>query len=857
MPILRTLAITWPPGVLAEVESLSVAAQVYGNVIQQQPAAPIIDINYSDTAFPVGITEHSQQGDECTSAHLPICLAYRITDGTTLRDQLIAMATGNARRTPCERFLGPSILDPNGVPYIGFLSQNERLPRRVQSGEAVKVLAWRWNCTPSAFCSLTLALAKEYPRPHTRWLGSSKQVVTAAIFRLKRFRFIVISSSGFATDLYEASFPLITDPSDQNMLSLESLWGLSTDHLNEGTLASFPEREVQDDLSRPMISKFVDPEQEQSDFWATMNADGPWSKDANRLDCQRASWGQRAMQQRLSAIAQIENLRLGDEPRTQLLAILDADSQLEESKDAATLRLLIQASPRISALFRAVGDSLASSYEVIHQAGVAIWRDSDAAYRIFEVILLLHSRGLHELQEVILSALTYALIDCEITCQGTERPWLYLNSHQKSLHLRTVAIETGRPKEDYADLWQCCIDISEIVNSGMRIDGSYFPFPLGKLSKLLESVKLDSNYQEAESHVLSLLQEAQAARQWSVPWGALVKFEFGPFEALRVFETDGEFCCYFLDSENRYFHVALNLNQQPPSAESTRLVRGSPETGDLDWNHDAMISIKLIAAAIIRDFLIVEDRSTIFSERRMSHGAGRLKRRNSVIYLPRVKYSSPCLAKANASSPRPRLSSHHVVGHARRVSNPSASQRFLAQRYGFSLPLGFTFVRPHFRGSFDDSSQIKIYRSRSASRMIFTEIKGPTSGTIPKWFEFEQDCARLLRSRNLNVIHQSAERNVDGGVDLYAEGPSGQTYIVQCKCWAAHRHVGPDVIRELEGAIRYADMGSSCESKGVVITTSRFTSGAIEVGRALGYELIDGEAFSALTSTIEEAESLI
>ena len=251
----------------------------------------------------MGITEHSQQGNESTSEHLPICLAYRTTDGTTLRDQLIAMAAGNARRTPCERFLGPSILDPNGVPYIGFLSQNERLTRRMQSGETVKVLAWRWDCTPSAFCSLTLALAKDYPRPHTRWFGSSKQDVAAAIFQLKRFRFIVISPSGFATDLHEASFPLVTDTSDQNMLSLESLWRLSTAHLNEGTLASFPERGEQDDLSRPRISNFFDPEQEQSDFWATINADGPWSKDANRLDCQRASWGQRAMQQRLSAIA--------------------------------------------------------------------------------------------------------------------------------------------------------------------------------------------------------------------------------------------------------------------------------------------------------------------------------------------------------------------------------------------------------------------------------------------------------------------------------------------------------------------------------------------------------------------------
>lgn len=804
----------------------------------------------------MGATEPSQQRYDDKPEHLPLCLAHKIADRTTLRDQLITMATANARRTPCERFLGPAILDDTGVSYIGFLSQNERLPRRVQSGEALKVLAWRWDCSPSAFFSLTLALAKDYPRPHTRWFGSSKNAVSAGIFKLKRFRFIVISPSGYATDLYEASFPLITDQSDPVMLSLESLWRLPTHHLNRRHLAHLSARPDQDDLSLPMSNRLVDPEHEQSDFWATIDADGPWGKDANRLDCQRAAWGQKVMQHRLAAIAQIEDFRRSDASKNQLKTILENDSRLNESKEVPSLKLVIQTSPKISALLSTIGDTSIVSYEHIHQAGVAVWRDSDAGYLIFEVILLLQSRGEDKLKDVILSVLTVALIDSEITCQGTERPWLYLNSNQKSLHLRTVTIATGHPKEDYADLWEGCIDFSEIVNSGMRIDGSYFPFPLGKLSKLMESVTLDSEYQVAETYVLSLLQEAQAARQWSVPWGALVKVEFGPFVALRIFETDGEFCCYFLDSENRYFHVVFNLDQQPPAAESTRLVRGSPETGDLDWNYDAMISVKLIAAAVIRDFLVVEDRSKVFAERKSPQGAGHLKSRNSIIYIPRVKYSNPCLTNANSCLPHLKPSSHHVVGHARRVTSPSASQRFLAQRYGFSLPLGFTFVRPHVRGSIVDNSQIRVYRSRSASRMIFTEIKSPPSGTIPRWFEFERDCARLLRSRNLNVIHQSAERNVDGGVDLFAESSSGQTYIVQCKCWAAHRHVGPEVMRELEGAIRYADMGTSGESEGIVITTSSFTSGAFEVGRALGYELIDGERFAALSSAIGRSESI-
>ena len=85
------------------------------------------------------------------------------------------------------------------------------------------------------------------------------------------------------------------------------------------------------------------------------------------------------------------------------------------------------------------------------------------------------------------------------------------------------------------------------------------------------------------------------------------------------------------------------------------------------------------------------------------------------------------------------------------------------------------------------------------------------------------------------VIHQAASRDGDGGVDLYAVDESGQSWIVQCKCWAAHRSVGPEIVRELHGAIAFADRGSSGTSKGIVITTSRFTSGAAEVGREFGF----------------------
>ena len=58
--------------------------------------------------------------------------------------------------------------------------------------------------------------------------------------------------------------------------------------------------------------------------------------------------------------------------------------------------------------------------------------------------------------------------------------------------------------------------------------------------------------------------------------------------------------------------------------------------------------------------------------------------------------------------------------------------------------------------------------------------------------------------------------------------------------------MGPEVVRELHGAIALADAGSAVPSKGIIITTSRFTPGALELAETFGYECIDGAAFAKL-----------
>lgn len=365
---------------------------------------------------------------------------------------------------------------------------------------------------------------------------------------------------------------------------------------------------------------------------------------------------------------------------------------------------------------------------------------------------------------------------------------------------------------------------------------------------------LEGSIEDAEVRIQALLREAQEARQWSIPWGARVALNFGPFMAIRIFEREGEFACHFLDPEDQYFTVAIGIGRESPTLATHPLLRHRNDDGQVMYNEDAITALKLIAAAVIRDFLVVEERESVFGARTLS-GQTRARAKVSVIYLPRVRYSAPSNDRLFAlpmdeASARGR---HSVTQHLRRAKEASPAQRFLAQSYGIALPEGFTFVRAHERGQLQQQEQLRIYRSRSASRMLYEALDVTPTGSRPAWFEFEKDCARLLRHRGMHVIHRAAHRDPDGGVDLFAVDEKGQAWVVQCKCWAVHRDITPAIIRELMGAMEVASAGSSSKCAGMVLTTSRFSSGGRQLAHEQGIEIVDGEQIATMLSCLRES----
>jgi Holliday junction resolvasome RuvABC ATP-dependent DNA helicase subunit len=108
---------------------------------------------------------------------------------------------------------------------------------------------------------------------------------------------------------------------------------------------------------------------------------------------------------------------------------------------------------------------------------------------------------------------------------------------------------------------------------------------------------------------------------------------------------------------------------------------------------------------------------------------------------------------------------------------------------------------------------------------------------------FEKVVAALLRAMGFHT--EITETTGDGGIDIVAtlDRPLiGGRYLIQCKRFAVDKLVGAATVRDFYGAVT-ADRRAV---KGILITTSGFTSHALAFAQQLPIELIGGEELRAL-----------
>lgn len=99
--------------------------------------------------------------------------------------------------------------------------------------------------------------------------------------------------------------------------------------------------------------------------------------------------------------------------------------------------------------------------------------------------------------------------------------------------------------------------------------------------------------------------------------------------------------------------------------------------------------------------------------------------------------------------------------------------------------------------------------------------------------EFEELVAELLNEQGYAV--ELTPPSKDGGFDMYAARKNGLgefLFLVECKRYAPGHPVGVQIVRALHGVVQQEQA-----TAGIVVTTSRFTKGAIEFQQSARHKL--------------------
>lgn len=428
-----------------------------------------------------------------------------------------------------------------------------------------------------------------------------------------------------------------------------------------------------------------------------------------------------------------------------------------------------------------------------------------------------------------------ALKSSAMTKCGLTLPWI----DSSTGFVEHLQLDASKLQNDI-DLKEYWFRIPEsfCVNWGRLVSADDVPISLLTLAGSWKKFRLAEEPAQVVAASTALLEEASANKIGTIPPGAVVDLSFGPFSYIEFYEAPREVFAVCRTKDEEFFIVSVN-----PSDVTWALELPSGDIfGTTEKEVDAVVAgIKLLFAAVIRDFWIVEERERVFGTARRTHYKSKSKSSEPrIVYLPRIRYREaepPNVDKCVGNLGLRERRAHFVTAHFRRAEQASQVQLVMAERYGFRVPEGYTFVRPHERGK---QKREVFYRSRSALASLYDEeLVISKSADSTHWFQFERDVRAAMEKLGFVVQHIAASRRGDGGVDLYATKGSdldSVNWIVSCKCWDPKHSGGPSVVRDLIGALTAYPTGT----RGMIVTTSRYTSGAKSLAEQKGIRLMDG-----------------
>jgi len=407
------------------------------------------------------------------------------------------------------------------------------------------------------------------------------------------------------------------------------------------------------------------------------------------------------------------------------------------------------------------------------------------------------------------------------------------NSTDRML-LTTVPIPTDGLTDEQADNYWENVPYGLGVGVARLVSGGLIPANLDAIGEEIRSIRLGCSMSEALDATQALSDEANLLNRWTIPWGARVQVRIGPFVEIDFYPQDNEIAILLRTDDGGYRWGAFNLRKG--AWNLVHIFRNAShslfdEQKDKALVEEIELAIQLLLVTIVRDFVVLEDRTVGFAVVRATRTASQRPldvKAPRIIYIPRIRYiANPDIPKMNAELEVRERVPHQVSAHLRRSDHASPFQTILAARYGFNLTPGYTFVRPHYRGGLPLEREV-IYRSRSAMRSLYSSAPEIVGTATSQWFQFERDVAAVMARMGFEVDHVAASRTGDEGVDVFAEhSRNGEAWAIQCKCYAPDRKIGPAVVRELIGALTAYPEGT----RGMIVTTSSYSSGAVTLAQ--------------------------
>jgi hypothetical protein len=401
--------------------------------------------------------------------------------------------------------------------------------------------------------------------------------------------------------------------------------------------------------------------------------------------------------------------------------------------------------------------------------------------------------------------------------------------------------------EDAQEYWtQQAVEIT--FDEDKYLDAGDMPANWRELHEIWKLNPPDIDPEEADEISLRLLDEASAIRQWTIPPRARVELAFGPFVAAELTELGDEVYFVWRTHSNRYWRNSVGV-------EKKGFANIAPATED----KRVAVMMKLVMCALVRDFLVTEDRRKIFDVTRRRIDVGKTKSPDArVVYLPRIRYiiDNKAPGRVKEGLEQRGRARHFVRAFFRKVEKPSPVQLEVARVERVNVPEGHTFVRAHYRGGGEAQ---KVYRSRSALQLLYGAVdRAPIKPEQDDWFGFERMTAQLLENHLGFKVLSRASKGA-GGIDILAtKDANGLTEIwfVECKCYGANNPIGPDKIRELAGRMAAVKKEEGQVFRGMFVTSSRYTPDALRTAVQLGIQTIDHDALVDICSAVNRSARL-